>query len=50
MGRTVALRIFSIQHHRHGLSEVERVSAQADALASTVLQIEGVTGAMVLNR
>lgn len=43
------MRIFSIQHDRHGLAEVERISASADGLAGRLLTVDGVTGAVVLS-
>lgn len=45
----MTLRIFSIQHDRQGLSEVERVSAGIDGLAERLHAYEGVTGVVLLS-
>lgn len=46
---TVTLRIFSIQHDRQGLTEVERISARLDGLAERMNAHDGVTGTLVLS-
>ena len=46
---TVTMRIFSIQHDRHGLAEVERISASLDGAAERLRACDGVTGALVLS-
>ncbi|WP_353080724.1 glutamyl-tRNA reductase [Tessaracoccus lapidicaptus] len=49
MGRTVTMRVFSIQHDRHGLTEVERISADVDGVAARMCSLPDVTGAVVLS-
>lgn len=43
------MRVFSIQHDRQGLSEVERISERIDCVAERLLAYEGVSGAIVLS-
>ncbi|WP_052460088.1 glutamyl-tRNA reductase [Tessaracoccus massiliensis] len=43
------MRIFSIQHHRQGLSEVERISADVDGVVDRLRDLPSVTGAVVLS-
>ncbi len=45
----MTLRIFSIQHDRQGLSEVERISARLDGVAGQLHAYDGVTGTVVLS-
>ena len=45
----MTLRIFSIQHDRQGLSEVERISARLDGVAEQLHACDGVTGTVVLS-
>lgn len=49
MGGTVALHLYSIHHHEHGLDAVERVSAAVPGLAQRLIEVEGVQGAVVLS-
>lgn len=42
------MRVFSVQHDRHGLSEVERVSAHSAGLADHVLACPAVEGVIVV--
>lgn len=49
MGRTVTMRVFSIQHDRHGLPEVERVSAGVEGVAERMRALPEVSGAVVLS-
>lgn len=49
MGGTVTMTIFSIQHARQGLTEVERISDDAAGLAERLHDIDGVTGAVLLS-
>ncbi|RRD47196.1 glutamyl-tRNA reductase [Tessaracoccus sp. OH4464_COT-324] len=44
----MAIRVFSIQHDRQGLSEVERISQQLDGLAACVRDQPGVSGVTLL--
>ncbi|SHJ88665.1 glutamyl-tRNA reductase [Tessaracoccus bendigoensis DSM 12906] len=44
----MTLRIFSIQHDRQGLSEVERISAGLDGLAARLRAHDGVNGVVLL--
>ena len=45
----MTLRIFSIQHDRQGLSQVERISARLDGVAEQLHAYDGVTGTVVLS-
>ena len=38
----MTLRIFSIQHDRQGLSEVERISARLDGVAEHYPEVKGI--------
>lgn len=49
MGATVTMRVFSIQHDRHGLTEVERISSGVDGAAERMRALPDVTGAVVLS-
>ena len=48
-GVTVTMTIFSIQHDRHGLAEVERISDDAAGLAERLHAVDGVTGTVLLS-
>lgn len=53
MGFTVTIRVFSIQHERQGLAEVERVSHYVDDIAralSTAPEVRGVIPVSTCNR
>ena len=43
------MRVFSIQHDRQGLPEVERISPCVDDVASRLTSLPEVNGAVVLN-
>ena len=43
------MSIFSIQHDRQGLSEVERISDDVSGLAERLREIDGVTGVVLLS-
>lgn len=43
------MRVFSIQHNRQGLSEVERISAGIDGVVDRLRNVPEVTGAVVLS-
>lgn len=49
MGPTVTMRVFSIQHNRQGLAEVERISAGIDGVVDRLRNVPEVTGAVVLS-
>lgn len=49
MGLTVAMRIFSIQHDRQGLSEVERVSGHITDITERLQTFPEINGAVVLS-
>ena len=42
------MRVFSIQHDRQGLPEVERTSASVDAVAARLISLPEVNGVVVL--
>ncbi len=44
----MTLRILSVQHDRHGLSEVQRISQHADTLSSSLQGTDGVAGVLTL--
>lgn len=43
------MRVFSIQHHRQGLPEVERIAADIDGVVDRLRNVPSVTGAVVLS-
>ncbi|HHT13436.1 MAG TPA: glutamyl-tRNA reductase, partial [Propionibacterium sp.] len=45
----MTMRVFSIQHNRQGLSEVERISAGIDGVVDRLRNVPEVTGAVVLS-
>lgn len=45
----MTMRVFSISHHRQGLSEVERTSTTASDIAADLFEHPGVEGVMVLS-
>ena len=47
-GEIVNLRIFSVQHDRHGLAEVERTSFYATLISEALCQLSGVEGLVTL--
>ncbi|MBB1484823.1 glutamyl-tRNA reductase [Tessaracoccus sp. MC1865] len=49
MRLTVTMRVFSIQHNRQGLSEVERIAADIEGMVDRLRDVPEVTGAVVLS-
>lgn len=49
MGGTVTMMIFSIQHDRQGLTEVERISDDVAGLAEHLHEIDGVSAVVLLS-
>ncbi|MFD0867268.1 glutamyl-tRNA reductase, partial [Tessaracoccus lubricantis] len=43
------MRVFSIQHNRQGLSEVERIAADIDGVVDRLRNVPEITGAVVLS-